>query len=49
MNIREEFNSIFKINNDQVEFIKEKLNYKDKLLIVGVEANEDLNDKVSKY
>ena len=49
MNIREEFNSIFKINDDQVEFVKEKLNYKDKLLIVGVEENEELKDKISKY
>ena len=49
MNIREEFNSIFKINDDQVEFVKEKLNYKDKLLIVGAEESEELKDKISKY
>lgn len=46
MNIREEFNSIFKINDDQVEFVKEKLNYKDKLLIVGAEESEELKDKI---
>ena len=32
MDIIKEFNSIFKIDDDQVEFVKEKLNYKDKLL-----------------
>ena len=41
---------IFQKRDDgQVEFVKEKLNYKDKLLIVGVDENEEFKEKISKY
>ena len=45
----EEFNSIFCINKDGTEFIKERLNIKDRILVVGLEKNDDFNNMLSKY
>lgn len=49
MNTMEEFNSIFYVNIDELEFIKEKLNVNDRLLIVGLEKKQDFINESSKY
>lgn len=51
MTLKEEYNNLFNINIDELEFLTEVLNKNDRILLVGFNDRykEDLNVQLSKY